>query len=131
MYWEVDFGINDTSEYPAIFLWDGSSSNRILIQRRGDSSKLQCQITVGGVLQFNGIGNTVVGSGVVKIAVAYKANDFAVYLNGSQELIDLIGITYSGAINQFSFANTRHDKTNQIKLYNTRLSNSELQQLTS
>ena len=131
LYWEVDFGINDTSEYPAIFLWDGSSNNRILIQRRGNTSRLQYQIAVGGVLQFSGIGNTVVGSGVVKIAVAYKENDFAVYLNGSQELISLIGITYSGAINQFSFANTRHDKTNQIKLYNTRLSNAELQQLTT
>jgi hypothetical protein len=131
LYWEVDFGVNSADEYPAIFLWNGTSTNRILIQRRGNTSKLQCQVVVAGSTQVDEIGTTTVGAGKVKIAVAYKVNDFVVYLNGAQEMIDTVGTTYSGALSQFAFANTRHDKTTEVKLYNTRLSNSELAALTS
>jgi len=131
LYWEVDFGINDNLEYPAIFLWDGTSSNRILIQKRGDLSTLQYQVNVSGNTQSSEIGSTIIGSGIVKIAIAYKENDFVCYLNGSQETSDTSGITYSGALSKISFANVRHDKTSKVLLYNTRLSNAELAALTS
>jgi hypothetical protein len=131
LYWEVDFGVNNTSEYPAIFLWDGTATNRMLIQRRGNTSKLQYQVVVGGVSQVDELGTTTIGSGKVKIAYAYKANDFVVYLNGSQEIVDTSGSTYSGALSQLAFQNLRHDKTSAIALYKTRLTNAELAALTT
>jgi hypothetical protein len=131
MYWEVDFGANDSAEYPAVFLYDGTSNNRILIQRRGNNQLLQYQINAGGSNQVDEFSTTAVGSGKVKIAIAYKANDFVLYLNGSQEASDTSGSTFSGALSQIAFQNTRHDNTYQLALFNERLSNAELAALTA
>ena len=131
MYWEVDFGANDSAEYPAVFLYDGTSNNRILIQRRGNNQLLQYQINAGGSNQVDEFSTTAVGSGKVKIAIAYKANDFVLYLNGSQEASDTSGSTFSGALSQIAFQNTRHDNTYQLALFKERLSNAELAALTA
>ena len=130
LYWEVDFGVNDSSEYPAVFLYDGTSNNRILIQRRGNNSLLQYQVNAGGTNQVDEFSTTAVGSGKVKIAIAYKTNDFVLYLNGTQEANDTSGSTFSGALSQVSFENLRHDKTSQLVLFPTRLTNDQLQELT-
>ena len=131
LYWEVDFGVNATTDYPALFLWDGTSTNRMLIQRRGNNDKLQFQVIVGGATQVDAFSSTSVGAGKVKIAIAYKANDFVLYLNGNQEATDTSGTTYSGALSQLAFQNTRHDQTSAVLLFKTRLSNASLSELTS
>ena len=131
LFWEVDFGVNDSGEYPAVFLYDGTSNNRVLIQRRGNNQLLQYQINAGGSNQVDEFSTTAVGSGKVKIAIAYKANDFVLYLNGSQEASDTSGSTFSGALSQIDFSNTRHDNTYQLALFNERLSNEELATLTT
>ena len=69
----------------------------------------------------------------VKIGVSYKANDFVMYIDGVQVGVDTSGsvpttsvIKYanpSGSLQYVGFVN-------DFKLYNTRLSNSELQALT-
>jgi len=71
---------------------------------------------------------------VVKCAMAYKQNDVAFYINGV-----LIGTDSSATmpstsifdVGSISFGNyTLHGSVKQAQLYNTRLSNSELQALT-
>ena len=78
----------------------------------------------------------VLAQGKYKAAFGYKANDFAFYLNGN-----LVGVDNSGNVptcsvfqlDNYTAAPTYQEKTEiaEAKLYNTRLSNSELQALTS
>jgi hypothetical protein len=68
-----------------------------------------------------------------KVAVGYKQNDFVVYINGVQ-----IGVDTSGSvptcsemyIGKYVDGGIRMGVVKDLKLYNTRLSNSELQALT-
>ena len=78
----------------------------------------------------------VLAQGKYKAAFGYKANDFAFYLNGN-----LVGVDNSGNVptcsvfqlDNYTAVPTYQEKTEiaEAKLYNTRLSNSELQALTS
>jgi len=82
------------------------------------------------------ISSGVLVEGTYKAALAYKANDFAFYLNGS-----LIGTDTSGTVptcsvlrlDNYTDVPTYQEKTKiaEAKLYNTRLSNSELAELTT
>ncbi len=71
-----------------------------------------------------------------KLAFAYKQNDFALYINGNQIATDSNGTVPS--MNQITFGNYYNNSVNlsssvnvnDFKLYNTRLSNSELAALT-
>lgn len=82
------------------------------------------------------ISSGVLVEGTYKAALAYKANDFAFYLNGS-----LIGTDTSGTVptcsvlrlENYTDVPTYQKKTKiaEAKLYNTRLSNSELAELTT
>jgi len=84
----------------------------------------------GGVLQFSfaGSGRT----GIQKVALAYKANDIALYINGVQLATDNSATvpTLSALIFNHVDLGTQNGDVKQTKLYNTRLSNSELQALT-
>ena len=70
----------------------------------------------------------------VKIGVSYKANDFAMYIDGVQ-----VGVDTSGSVPTTSVIKYERPSgflqyvgsVNDFKLYNTRLSNSELQALTT
>lgn len=72
-----------------------------------------------------------------KIALSYKLNDVVLYVNGTQ-----IGTDTSAAIpttsvvslnsrSDGSFLNTQQDYINSVQLYKTRLTNSELQSITT
>ena len=69
----------------------------------------------------------------VKIGVSYKANDFVMYIDGVQVGVDTSGsvpttsvIKYANPSGSLQYVGV----VNNFKLYNTRLSNSELQALT-
>jgi len=72
----------------------------------------------------------------LKIAVGYKANDFILYINGVQEGLDILGVVPT-LVNQLlvnNYIGGAYHSSNfykDIKLYNTRLTNSELATLTS
>jgi hypothetical protein len=71
-------------------------------------------------------------TGRFKIAVAYKANDFVMYVNGTQVGTDTSGsIPACSQVGLYNYSQTPSVKYNQVRLYNTRLSNSELAALTS
>jgi len=70
-------------------------------------------------------------SGVHKIAIAYKLNDYILYVDGS-----LVGTDTSATVPttnklDLSYTNVGSHNYNQTKLFNTRLSNSELAALTT
>lgn len=73
-------------------------------------------------------------SGLMKVAAAYKNNDYVLYVNGVQ-----IGTDTSASVptcsvfvlGKYTTAIVTPTPINETKLYNTRLSNAELQALTS
>ncbi len=79
--------------------------------------------------------SSALASGRYKVAFAYKANDFAMYINGTQ-----IGTDSSGTVptcsqviigNDDSGLSNFNDSINQAALFKTRLTNAELASLTT
>ena len=71
--------------------------------------------------------------GVYKLAIGYKSNDSVFYVNGVQ-INNTINTSFTiPSIEDitYDYSTELNDSVNQTKLYNTRLSNSELQALTS
>lgn len=78
-----------------ITLSDGTSGNQIWITLIVSSTSLRAdlEVTVGGVLQVSTTTTPVVAVGsMVAIAFAYKANDFAISVNGTTVVTDTSGL---------------------------------------
>jgi hypothetical protein len=101
------------------------------IQVAFGASSTNVNIFNGGTNQFSFAGATLTGR--QKIAIAYKANDFALYRNGAQIQLDS-----SGSIPTMSALTINHQdlgttgyQYNEILLFKTRLTNAELASLTT
>ena len=72
-----------------------------------------------------------------RIALKYKENDFAAWINGFEVLTDTSGVTYpSGTLTELAFDggdgnNDFYGKTKQLMTFKTALTDSELETLTS
>ena len=98
------------------------------------SNTLICNIYDNGNLQSSL--NSGYCLGRKKIALSYKQNDFIVYINGVQAAIDTSGTVPSTSVIAIGYlyvtdAYQLGDTINSVQLYKTRLSNSELAQLTT
>lgn len=86
---------------------------------------------VSAVLQA-GITLTNSATGRFKIAVAYKANDFVMYVNGTQVGTDTSGsVPTCSQIGFYNYGQTPSVKYNQALVFKTRLTNDQLAQLTA
>jgi len=98
------------------------------------SNKIVMEVSSGGPV-FLDVSITLNVGTRYKMAVAYKANDFAFYVNGSQISIDASGSVPSCSEFNFNYnttaANIATNKYNQAALFKTRLTNSELASLTT
>ena len=114
---------------------DGSNQNIFFINNYNNS--LTVALLNGGSYQFTNNSFNPTEGARYKLAFAYKQNDFALYINGNQ-----IATSSSGTVptmNQITFGNYYNNsanisnsvKVNEFKFYNTRLSNAELQALTT
>ena len=129
--------IDFKKEHNALETWsinDGSSSNRVYMgfnnsnfisQVRSSNGAAQASFTTG-------LNNNT----RYKCALAYKLNDFVLYINGVQIGTDNSGVVPLNMSKLSAYASTSSDApffspTNDVKLYNTRLSNAELQALTT
>jgi hypothetical protein len=114
---------------------DGSNQNIFFINNYNNS--LTVAMVNGSSYQFTNNSYNPTEGERYKLAFAYKQNDFALYINGNQIATDSNGTVPT--MNQITFGNYYNNqlnlansvKINDFKLYNTRLSNSELQALTS
>ena len=106
----------------------GSSSNYVGIYFR--AAAIELEVVNGAVLQGNVIySNT--STGRFKVAIGYKANDFVLYVNGTQIGTDTSGtIPTCNYLDLFGFGDAQPFQNNQTALFKTRLTNSELAQLT-
>jgi hypothetical protein len=116
----------------------GTTSNNVYIRYQNSSNSLRCNVTVNGSSQFIAIFNLDDETINSKISVKYKENDFSLYVNGFKLKTDLGGSTFTngtltelafdnGLSNQFPF----YGNTKQIQYYDSALTDSELETLTS
>jgi hypothetical protein len=123
---------NDITTVTPIGISDGTGSNRVLLYV--GSGVLNALVTVLNVTQVSIFSGAISANTSYKMAIAYKANDFAFYVNGV-----LVGTDTSGTVpacSKFSYDNGPgtapfYGLNNQALLFKTRLTNQQLQELTS
>jgi hypothetical protein len=133
IFFEVDKTTRTDNDY-RIQISDGTTNNWLFISLEvGNAPRLYCN--VGGVNQFSVYGS-VVTSGRHKVAMAYKANDFKVYIDGVAAITQTSGsVPTCSRLDIGSPAPgtevSTDSKTAQALLFKTRLTNQQLQELTS
>ena len=139
IYAEVDLKNKGVSISRVIYLSDGTSNNEIRISHSVTTAgDLQIAIRLAGSLVVNQTSPTAVYFGINKIAVGYKVgtNEVAMYVNGSQIILS----TSSGNMpacntihlgSQLGTSNFLNDRIRAVALYTTRLTNDELDTLTT
>jgi hypothetical protein len=130
----VDFVCNGLENYGTpLSLNDGSANNYIWLTTFGNGD-LRVEVYNGSVQASITYSTLIVGQRY-KVALAYKQNDFAFYVNGN-----LIGTDTSGNVPSslsrldYDLANNwalQSEKINQAVLFKTRLTNAELASLTT
>jgi len=124
----------DTSEQGYIQISDGTSNNRIIIWNL-TSTSLRGYIVVGGAAQAQITGGIISNNTTFKAALKYKTNDFALWVNGVEVGVDPNGSTFgSNVLNKLDLqfpSVVFEGEVKDLKLYNTVLTNEELQALTT
>ena len=125
----MDFIAQNSTGFSQSHFWLGVSGNEI-----GFFGGSQFIFYSSGGVSING-GNIVSGTRY-KVAFGYKANDYVAYINGSQVGSDTsatVPATLSGlSVNSyFNGIEVQKKNINNFKLYNAKLSNSELEALTT
>jgi hypothetical protein len=133
IFFEVDKTARTDNDY-RVQISDGTTNNWLFVGVEVGNN-IRAYVNVGGVNQFSVYG-AVVTSGIHKVAMAYKANDFKVYVDGVAWITQTSGsVPACSKLNLGSSAPTTDattdSKTSQALLFPTRLPNSELAKLTS
>ena len=135
LYAEIAALANDL-EYEILSVSDGSTNNRAYLQYTNVSNQIKFVYKVGGATQA-GIGTATFD--IVdyhKIACKWKANDFALWIDGNEVGTDTNGsVNSAGTFTQVNFddgaGNTDfYGKVKGLAVYNEALSESQLMQLT-
>ena len=117
-----------------ISISDSSSSDRVLIGVTGGTNILRAFVFSGGVQQAQII-EAIDLSQTIKVSISYKQNEIKFYKNGFLVGEDTSGITPVGlselAFNAYPASALFYGKTKQIQYYNSALTDSELEELTS
>lgn len=129
----IDINYKADSVFKNFFNLGTSTSSYIAILAR-NSNKIGAEVLNAGV-QVNNEGSTIYTSQRLKIAFAYKANDFAMYINGVLAFSQSSGTVPAKAeVYLGSYGNgiwQPKDGINSAALWKTRLSNTELATLTT
>ena len=127
-------GTNNTDRFMSIS--DGGNSNILRLQYTTTDNQINCQYKVGGSSQSS-ISFILNALDFNKIAFKYKENDFALWVNGVEVGTDNSGsVNSAGTFNRCDFGRGStvfpfFGKTKQIQVFNTALSDFDLQNLTS
>jgi len=120
-----------------ISISDGTLNNRIYIWYYSATNGLAFAVWNNGSAQF--FNTTVLNNDTTnnKLAIKYKTNDFAMWINGYKIAADSSGTTFgNGVLNELSFDRADgglnfYGKTKQIQYFDSALTDSELETLTS
>jgi hypothetical protein len=114
---------------------DGTSNNRVIIIINSPE-RFRVLATVGGTGQVD-MSSSSLSNGIHKVAVAYKENDFAFYVDGVQAGTDTSALVpactdvYLGKVENSGTAQFLGNGINQSLLFKTRLTNAQLAELTT
>ena len=133
----VDYAsLSNSGNYRLICLSDGTTSNRVFIGLRLDTGYVYYFVIVGGSTVASHITSTT-SLDFSKVAVKWKANDFALWINGSEISTDTSGSSFSAntlntlQMNEGDGAGFEfYGKVKGLAVYNEALSESQLMQLT-
>jgi hypothetical protein len=123
--------------YGFITINDGNYTDRVAIAYIGSDTQIRCQVTVGGIDSYIKLQSITDVTEFIKIAIKYKASDFAIWINGIEYQAQSSGSVFpSGTLDNLSFDNGAgsadfYGKVKDLRVYDTALSDSELQALTS
>jgi len=120
-----------------ISLSDGTTSNRIILRYSNQSNKIEYIVVGGGAIQaimdissFNILN-------YLKIAIKWKLNYFALWINGVEVRTDTVGVTFPvDTLNQLNFDNSItlepfFGKTKCVAVFKEALTDAELTCLTT
>jgi hypothetical protein len=117
------FGLNDGSNNNrAIFLFDGSANRVRAIVSSGGTKYVDFNSTVTDLTEFH------------KIALKYKQNDFALWIDGTERNTDTSGLTPVGLDNlefDLNSGGAFYGKTKALAVWKEALSDAELTELTT
>jgi hypothetical protein len=121
---------------------NGQTNDPVLVYLRGTGTESYLQLNDTGRLDavYYASGATqcrlqkIISEGTHKVAFAYKANDFILYIDGVLAAADTSGVI--GTLNEFGlqYYNSTYfgqQKVNQALLFKTRLTNAKLAELTT
>lgn len=124
--------LNVIDAYPVDFQlqYNGTSAvNGLTIYQSGNTPAIT--VRSGGSIIFSAALTATTAGTRNKIAIAYKANDFAVYQNGVQKATQSSGVA-PAALNELRLSDgTRNFSINEALVFPTRLTNAELASLTT
>ena len=133
LFWEGSF--DSTSTTPGAIALIGAGSNRVQLYNSGTS--IVALIQVNGIVVFNQTTNgTIPIISNHKYAIKYALNDFALWIDGIEIGISASGSTFgNSALTELRFSDFGTGylfaNTKQLQYFNTALTDSELQALTT
>ena len=124
----------ETSSNIYISIDDNTSNNRILIYSTS-TDDIKALVSSGGSTQVAFTATNQDPTTFSKVAIKYKENDFALWINGIKLLTDTVGSTPIG-LNTLGFragggTNPLHGSAKQIQYFDSALNDSDLEKLTS
>jgi len=123
----------------SISLSSGYYDNRIELRYNSTSNGVRVFGVVGGFYQFDS-GSSINLTDITnqsKIALKYKQNDFALWVNGFEVYSDLLGSTFGqDVLNTLNFSDAQgssplYGKIKQVQVYKEALTDAELEYLTT
>ena len=134
LYAEIS-GITNDGTFKVISLSDGSTSNVVRFYKNTTDNQLSIRVTSSGVNYFNQIFTLSNSNATNKVALKYKENDFAFWVNGIEVKTDNDGITPIG-LNVLNFSEGNgvspfYGKTKALAVWKEALTDQELTELTT
>ena len=124
----------EAGETRVVSISDGSTSNNIYMNFNNNANSFNCEVISSGSSQFN-TSVTMTKLNNNKIAIKYKENDFALWINGVEVATDTSGSTPTGLDRfNFDFGQGSFDFKGNVKkalYFNTALTDDELAALTT
>jgi len=136
LYAEIAY-LSDTGTFRTISINDGSNDNIVAFENRPVSNQIKAFINVSGVSVMSSTQSLTNVKQFNKIAIKWKQDDFAWWVNGVQIYEDLSGSTFgSGVLNKLNFNNGLQNfpfegKTKAVAVFKEALTDAELTCLTT
>ena len=134
LYAEISALANDGTSR-SITIGDGTASNRVFLKYTGTDNQIESTVVSNNVV--SSIMNYVIPNALNanKVALKYKLNDFSLWVNGFEVATDILG-NAPIALNALNFDNgvggsPFYGNTKDLRVYNTALTDQELQALTT